>query len=240
MIRTMVLVVLVVFATINFVLCTGDTLENRVIVLDPLPYAYNALEPFIDTTTMFLHHTAHLQASITNLNLALDNLRKNGYIQLLQNSRSIQELLGKINQIQDEKLRVAFKNSAGGYVNHVFFWDLMRPIQKFSPPTKRTINKLSKAFGSFDNFKQQFTEAATKLFGSGWTYLIQKPDGSLAIQTFPNQDSPYLTPGVKPILPLDVFEHAYYLKHQSKRPRYIEDWWNIVNWAKVDQLLYSS
>jgi Fe-Mn family superoxide dismutase len=239
MIKTIVLLVVLALTTFHCVLCT-NSLENRVIVLEPLPYAYNALEPFIDTTTMYLHHTAHLQASITNLNLALDNLRKNGYIQLLQNSYSIQELLGKINQIQDEKLRTAFKNSAGGYVNHVFFWDLMTPLQKYRPPTQRTKYKLSKAFGSFDNFKQQFTEAATKLFGSGWTYLIQNTDGSLAIQTFPNQDSPYLTPGVKPILPLDVFEHAYYLKHQSKRPRYIEDWWNIINWAKVDQLLYSS
>ena len=187
--------------------------------LPPLPYAYDALEPHIDARTMEIHHDKHHAAYVANLNKAVADYPDLG-------QKPAADLLKDLNAIP-EKIRTAVRNNGGGHFNHSLFWEMMKPAGGGEPA-----GDLAKAIetncGSFSNFKTQFTEAATKVFGSGWAWLTLK-EGKLAIQGMPNQDSP-ISQGAVPLLGLDVWEHAYYLKYQNKRADYITAWWNVVNW----------
>lgn len=187
--------------------------------LTPLPYAYNALEPYIDARTMELHHRKHHQTYVDKLNAALEK-----YPEL--QGRPIENLLEDLAKLNiDENTRTAIRNQGGGHYNHSLFWTYLDPSnQKDELLTKEIIS----TFGSIDDFKKQFSDSAAKLFGSGWTWLLRDGKNSkLAIQNLPNQDSPILT-GNQPIFGLDVWEHAYYLKYQNKRVDYINAWWSVL------------
>jgi len=194
--------------------------------LPKLSYSYNALEPFIDARTMEIHHTKHHQAYVDKLNLALEK-----YPDLQE--RPLEELLGNLESIPQE-IRTAVRNHGGGHFNHSFFWRIMGP-NTGGEPTGALAEALNKSFGDFAKFKEQFTAAASGIFGSGWAWLVTE-NLKLIIVTTPNQDSP-ISAGLKPILGLDVWEHAYYLKYQNKRADYISAWWNIVNWKEVENEL---
>jgi Fe-Mn family superoxide dismutase len=194
--------------------------------LPPLPYAANALEPHIDEQTMNIHHGKHHQAYVTNLNKALE-----AHADL--QSKSIEELLSNLSAIPED-IRTAVRNNGGGHWNHTFFWKLMTPGGS-STPTGALADAINAKFGSFDEFKAAFKAAAVGRFGSGWAWLIMADDGSLSIESTPNQDNP-LMEGKKAILGLDVWEHAYYLKYQNRRPDYVDAWWNVVNWDEVGAL----
>ncbi len=189
----------------------------------PLPYAYNALEPYIDEATMHYHHDNHHQTYVTNLNNALAN-----YPDL--QGKTIEELLSNLDAIP-EAIRTAVRNNGGGHWNHTFFWEIMGPNAGGAPEGELAA-AIDAAFGSFDAFKEKFKAAALGRFGSGWAWLIAGKDGSLSIMSTPNQDNP-LMEGKTAILGIDVWEHAYYLKYQYKRAAYVDAWWNVVNWAKV-------
>jgi Fe-Mn family superoxide dismutase len=190
--------------------------------LPSLPYAYNALEPHIDARTMEIHHTKHHQAYINNANAALEK-----HPQLA--AMSVEQLLRNISSVPED-VRQALINNAGGHANHSLFWEIMGP-GKGGQPSGALADDIKATFGSFEAFQQQFADAATKRFGSGWAWLSVK-DGKLMVHATPNQDSP-LMDGATPILGLDVWEHAYYLNYQNRRPDYIKAWWNVVNWDKV-------
>jgi superoxide dismutase, Fe-Mn family len=192
----------------------------------PLPYDYNALEPHIDEQTMRIHHDKHHAAYVNNLNAALE---KNPELQ----NKSVEELIKGINTVP-EAIRTAVRNNGGGHVNHTMFWEIMGP-GKGGQPTGAIAEAIKSSFGSFDTFKTQFADAAVKRFGSGWAWLLDA-GGKLVIESTANQDSP-LMEGKKPILGIDVWEHAYYLKYQNRRPDYLEAWWNVVNWAAVNSRL---
>ena len=192
--------------------------------LPPLPYEYAALEPHIDAQTMQIHHGKHHQAYVNNLNAALDK-----HPELFQ--WSLEDLLRKITQIPED-IRTAVRNNAGGHHNHSLFWTIMAPSARAGgEPTGALADALKKTFGGVDRFKEQLAAAATSRFGSGWAWLVVS-GGKLEVLSTPNQDSP-LMDGKVPILGLDVWEHAYYLKYQNRRPDYIAAWWNVVNWAEV-------
>ncbi len=191
--------------------------------LPPLPYAANALEPYIDARTMEIHHDKHHAAYVNNLNKALESAPE------LQ-GKSVEALIGDLNAVP-EGIRTAVRNNGGGHANHSFFWKLLK-VNNGAGPTGALADAINKAFGSFDAFKTQFAAAAGGRFGSGWAWLVAAPDGSLSITSTPNQDSP-LMEGKKPILGLDVWEHAYYLHYQNRRPDYVAAFWNIVNWDEV-------
>jgi Fe-Mn family superoxide dismutase len=190
--------------------------------LPPLPYPYTALEPHIDARTMEIHHTKHHQAYITNLNAALEKAPE-------LKQKSLEDLLRGIQQVP-EAIRTAVRNHGGGHANHTLFWQIMAPKGggKPSGPLAEGINA---AFGGVDGFKEKFAAAAAGRFGSGWAWLLVDK-GKLIIESTANQDSP-LMEGKTPILGLDVWEHAYYLLYQNRRPDYITAWWNVVNWAEV-------
>ena len=190
----------------------------------PLPYAYDALEPHIDEQTMRIHHDKHHAAYVNNLNAALEKAP-----QLQQ--KSVDDLVRGINSVPEE-IRTAVRNNGGGHVNHTMFWEIMGP-GKGGAPTGRVGEAISSSFGSFDSFKEQFAKAGVGRFGSGWVWLIDA-GGKLVIESSANQDSP-LMEGKKAILGLDVWEHAYYLKYQNRRPDYITAWWNVVNWDEVNK-----
>ena len=190
--------------------------------LSPLPYSYDALEPFIDAQTMTIHHDKHHAAYITNLNAAIEK-----HPELA--GKSLEDLLSDLNAVPED-IRMAVRNHGGGTWNHNLFWEIMGPKMGGSPSGELT-KALEGAFGSFDAFKEEFTKAATTRFGSGWAWLVKKGD-SLAVVSTANQDNP-LSDGATPILGLDVWEHAYYLKYQNRRPEYITNWWNVVNWSAV-------
>jgi superoxide dismutase, Fe-Mn family len=193
--------------------------------LAPLPYDNAALEPYIDAQTMELHHDKHHAAYVNNLNNALTD-----YPDL--QSKSVEELVSDLNAIP-EAIRTTVRNNAGGHVNHTLFWQLMGSNSGGEP--QGTVGQmLQSTFGNFDNFKQQFVDAGLKQFGSGWVWLVINPEHKLQIITTPNQDSP-ITSGFQPILGNDVWEHAYYLKYQNRRVDYLQAWWNVVNWANVEQ-----
>lgn len=192
--------------------------------LPDLPYGYDALEPYIDEQTMKLHHAKHHQTYIDKLNAALE-----GHDTLA--SKSIEELLEDLNSLPSG-IRTAVQNNGGGHYNHSLFWEIMAPGQKVQPEGK-VAEAINSTFGSFDNFKSKFTDAAGSRFGSGWAWLTVK-NGKLEIESTANQDSPIST-GSAPILGLDVWEHAYYLKYQNRRPEYIDAWWKVVNWAEVSR-----
>lgn len=190
--------------------------------LPPLPYAFNALEPHIDARTMEIHHDKHHAAYTNNLNKALEEFPD------LQ-SKSIEQLLGSLDSIP-EKIRTTVRNNGGGYANHNLFWEIMGP-NKGGEPSGDLANAINSTFGSFASFKEQFTAAGIGRFGSGWAWLVSE-GGRLSITSTPNQDTP-LMEGKTPILGLDVWEHAYYLLYQNRRPDYIAAWWNVVNWDEV-------
>jgi Fe-Mn family superoxide dismutase len=190
--------------------------------LPKLAYAYDALEPHIDAKTMEIHHTKHHQAYITNANNALKD-------QAALQRKSAEEMLGNLNALP-ESVRTTLRNNVGGHVNHAFFWRVIGP-NGGGAPRGALADALTKNFGSFDTFKTQFADAATKRFGSGWAWLTLK-DGKLAITSTANQDSP-ISDGASPLLGLDVWEHAYYLKYQNRRADYITAFWNVVQWDQV-------
>lgn len=192
--------------------------------LPPLSYAFDALEPHIDAQTMEIHHDRHHATYVNNLNAALESHAD------LQ-SKSIEELISNIDALP-EGIRTAVRNNGGGHANHTLFWEILAP-NAGGAPTGALADAINAAFGSFDNFKAEFAKAATTRFGSGWAWLIVD-GGKVAITSTPNQDSP-LMEGKTPILGLDVWEHAYYLKYQNKRPDYIGAFWNVVNWDAVSQ-----
>jgi superoxide dismutase, Fe-Mn family len=191
--------------------------------LPPLPYDYSALEPYIDTQTMQLHHDKHHQTYVTNVNNALQ-----GHDQLA--SLSVDDLLRNISQVPDS-IRTAVQNSGGGHSNHSMFWQIMKP-NGGGEPTGDLASAIQQAFGSFDAFKTAFNDAGTKRFGSGWAWLVLDSSGKLQVISTANQDSPLMS-GMYPVMGNDVWEHAYYLKYQNRRPEYLNAWWNVVNWDEV-------
>lgn len=190
--------------------------------LPKLPYAVDALEPYIDAQTMSIHHTKHHQAYITNLNAAIEKHPE------LAN-QSLEDLLSNLNTVPED-IRMAVRNHGGGTWNHNMFWEIMAPKASVTPRGE-LVKALELAFGSFDAFKSEFEKAAIGRFGSGWAWLVKKGD-SLAVVSTANQDNP-LSDGLIPILGIDVWEHAYYLKYQNRRPEYVSNWWNVVNWEAV-------
>jgi len=190
--------------------------------LPPLPYDYNALEPHIDEQTMRIHHDKHHAAYVNNLNAALEKHPE------LQN-KSIDDLIKGINSVPED-IRTAVRNNGGGHINHTMFWEIMGP-GKGGAPTGGIGEAIKSTFGDFEKFKTQLNDAGVKRFGSGWAWLIDA-GGKLVIESTANQDSP-LMEGKKPILGVDVWEHAYYLKYQNRRPDYLAAWWNVVNWNAV-------
>jgi Fe-Mn family superoxide dismutase len=194
--------------------------------LPPLPYPPDALEPHIDKQTMEIHHGKHHQAYVTNLNAALE---KHPELQ----SKSVEELLRGINSVPDD-IRTAVRNNGGGHANHTMFWQIMGP-RAGGQPTGAIADAINSAFGGFDKLKEEFKKAATGRFGSGWAWLIDN-GGRLSVESSANQDSP-LMENKKAVLGLDVWEHAYYLKYQNRRPDYIDAWWNVVNWNEVNKRL---
>ncbi len=194
--------------------------------LPSLPYAYDALEPHIDAKTMEIHHTKHHQAYVNNLNAAIEKAPE------LQ-GKSLDDLMKNINTVP-ESVRTAVRNNGGGHWNHSLFWELMGP-NKGGEPTGKLADAIKSAFGDFAKFKEQFAAAGAGRFGSGWAWLIND-GGKLSITSTPNQDNP-LMEGKHALLGLDVWEHAYYLKYQNRRPDYIGAWWNVVNWDKVAERL---
>ena len=188
----------------------------------PLPYDYKALEPHIDEQTMRIHHDKHHAAYVNNLNAALE---KHPELQ----SKSAEDLIRNLSAVPDD-IRTAVRNNGGGHVNHTAFWKWMAPGAG-GAPAGALGDAIASAFGGFDTFKEQFGKAGVGRFGSGWAWLIDT-GGKLSIESTPNQDSPIMD-GKKGILGLDVWEHAYYLKYQNRRPDYITAWWNVVNWAEV-------
>lgn len=201
--------------------------ESQAIVyeLPKLPYAYDALEPYIDAKTMEIHYTKHHQAYITKLN---DALAKHPEWQKVP----LQELLQRLSEVPED-IRMAVRNQGGGHANHSFFWPCMTPKAK-NAPGAALAKAIDTSFGSLDEFKKKFNEAAVSVFGSGWAWLVMGPDKKLKVIATSNQDSP-LMQGLTPLLGLDVWEHAYYLKYQNRRPEYIDGWWHVVNWDFVEQ-----
>ncbi len=192
--------------------------------LPQLPFEYNALEPYIDAKTMEIHYTKHHQAYVNNLNAALE---KHPDLQ----SKSVEELLKGANSLPED-IRQAVINNGGGHYNHSFFWNILG-TDGAKTPSGELQDGINGVFGSFEEFKKLFTEAATKRFGSGWAWLTIDDSGKLEVWSTANQDSPIME-GKRPVLGLDVWEHAYYLNYQNRRPEYIEAFWNVINWDKVN------
>jgi len=191
--------------------------------LPPLPYDYNALEPYIDEETMHLHHDKHHQAYVNNLNAALQG-------QSQFENMGIDQLIRSLNSVP-ENIRTTVRNNGGGHINHSMFWQIMKP-NGGGEPTGDLASAISSTFGSFDQFKAAFNDAGAKRFGSGWAWLVIGADGKLAVTSTANQDSP-LIDGNYPVMGNDVWEHAYYLKYQNRRPEYLAAWWNVVNWDEI-------
>lgn len=194
--------------------------------LPDLPYGYDALEPYIDVETMHLHHDKHHNTYVTNLNAAIEKYPELG-------EQSIEELMKNLNEVPED-IRTAVRNNGGGHANHSFFWKIMAP-NAGGEPTGAIKDAIDQAFGSFEKMKEEFKIAATGRFGSGWAWLVLN-NGKLEITSTANQDSP-LTDGKTPIIGLDVWEHAYYLKYKNVRPDYIAAFWDIVNWDQANENL---
>jgi len=192
-------------------------------LLGELPYSYDALEPYIDMQTMEIHHQKHHNAYVTKLNAALETSSE-------WQGKEIEEIIKNLNRIP-ENIRTAVRNNGGGHYNHTLFWSIMGP-NAGGEPTGDLADSVNDAFGSFVQLKDEFSTAAANRFGSGWAWLVLDPSGKLAVLSTANQDNP-LTDGFKPLMGIDVWEHAYYLKYQNRRPEYIENWWNVVNWSAV-------
>lgn len=193
--------------------------------LPALPYSNDALEPHIDALTMEIHHDRHHNTYVTNLNAALESAPE------LQ-SKSLEDLISNLDNVP-ESIRTAVRNNGGGHANHTLFWEVIGP-NGGGQPTGAIADAIGSELGGYDKFKEDFTKAATTRFGSGWAWLVVGKDGKLAITSTPNQDSP-LMEGQTPVLGLDVWEHAYYLNYQNKRPAYIEAFFNVINWDEVNK-----
>jgi Fe-Mn family superoxide dismutase len=193
--------------------------------LPELPYKYDALEPHIDAKTMEIHHTKHHQGYVDKFNKALESFPE-------LEGKSAEDLLKEMGAVPAD-IKTAVRNNGGGHVNHSLFWNIMGP-DGGGEPDNEVGEAITKAFGDFANFKEQFTDAAKSRFGSGWSWLVIDGDGSLSVISTANQDSPIMD-GYTPLLGLDVWEHAYYLKYQNKRPDYVDAWWNVVDWNKVNE-----
>ena len=194
--------------------------------LPPLPYAHDALEPHIDKQTMEIHHGKHHAAYVNNLNAALE---KHPELQ----SKSVEDLIKGIGSVPED-IRTAVRNNGGGHANHAMFWQIMAP-KSGGAPTGAIADAINAAFSTFDAFKEQFGKAAVGRFGSGWVWVVDN-GGKIAIESTANQDSP-LMEGKKPVFGVDVWEHAYYLKYQNRRPDYVSAWWNVANWAEINRRL---
>jgi Fe-Mn family superoxide dismutase len=186
-----------------------------------LPYPYDALEPHIDEATMKLHHDKHHQAYVDKANDALAGTEWEG--------KSVEEVLKNLDQLPDDK-RTAVRNNAGGHANHSFFWEIMSP-DGGGDPSGPLADRINESFGGLDKLKEQVNAAGVGQFGSGWTWLVHDGSG-IAVTSTPNQDSP-ISAGQTPLIGIDVWEHAYYLKYQNKRPDYLQAWWNVINWDEV-------
>ncbi len=193
--------------------------------LPALKYDYNALEPHIDKMTMEIHHTKHHQAYVDNLNKALEGYENYQHLEIWQ-------LIADLNSLPEE-IKTAVRNNGGGHLNHMIFWDTMSP-NGGGNPTGQLADRMKEDFSSFENFKNEFKKAALGRFGSGWAWLIKNENGKLEITSTANQDNP-VTDGKKPLLGIDVWEHAYYLKYQNRRADYIDSWFNVVDWDKVEE-----
>lgn len=209
-----------------FAMGDNSVTEKPVFKLPDLPYDFKALEPYIDAQTMQIHHDKHHAAYVTNLNKAVETLS---------------EFPADLTKVFEnmEKYPMAVRNNGGGHWNHSFFWEIMRPGRENNVPTGKLAEAINKSFGSFDEFKKKFKDAALGQFGSGWAWLIHETGGTLAITGTPNQDNPLMNLSPKkgkPLLGLDVWEHAYYLKYQNKRGDYIDNFWYLVNWDKAATL----
>jgi Fe-Mn family superoxide dismutase len=194
--------------------------------LPPLPYSSDALEPHIDKQTMEIHHGKHHNAYVTNLNAAVDK-----HPELA--SKTAEDLIRNLNGVPED-IRTAVRNNGGGHVNHTMFWQIMGP-NAGGAPTGAIADAINAAFGGFDKFKEEFKKAAVGRFGSGWAWVVNNA-GKLAIESTANQDNPMMD-GKKPVFGIDVWEHAYYLKYQNRRPDYIDAWWNVVNWNEINKRL---
>jgi superoxide dismutase, Fe-Mn family len=193
--------------------------------LPSLSYPFNALEPHIDAKTMEIHHDKHHQAYITNANKALE-----GHPDLA--AKPVDELLADLNKVP-EAIRTALRNNAGGHSNHTFFWKIIGPNASGAPKGKLA-EAINSTFGGFDKFKEELEKAAISRFGSGWAWLVVNKEGKLQITSTANQDSP-ISEGLKPVIGVDVWEHAYYLLYQNRRPDYLKAWWNVVNWDQAEK-----
>ncbi len=193
--------------------------------LPALPYAYDALEPFIDAQTMEIHHTKHHQTYVTKLNEALAT-----HPELAD--KPLEWLLSNLNEVPED-IRGAVRNHGGGHWNHSMFWKIMGADSGTRTPGSEFGTAIDASFGNFQTFQEAFNKAATTQFGSGWAWLVKDVSGKLSVVSTANQDNP-LSQGLQPILGLDVWEHAYYLKYQNKRPDYIAAWWNVINWGQVE------
>ncbi len=196
--------------------------------LPQLQYDYDALEPYIDKMTMEIHHTKHHQGYINNLNSALERYPEWQEVEL-------EEILKNLNQLPEE-IRTAVRNNGGGHYNHSLFWTIMKP-NSGGEPEEGFKKSIEENFGSFENFKNLFSETALKHFGSGWAWLVLTPEKKLKVYSLPNQDNPLMNRDL-PIMGLDVWEHAYYLKYQNRRGEYIENWWQVVNWETISNLFF--
>ncbi|WP_052169314.1 superoxide dismutase [Paraclostridium sp. AKS81] len=199
--------------------------DNKEFKLEPLPYAYDSLEPYIDKDTMILHHDKHHQAYVDNLNKILSTHPEIEY-------KNLEQLLSNPT-ILPRDVRQSILNNAGGVYNHNFFWSIMSP-NKGGQAKDELLKAIEKDFGSFQSFKEKFNKSALSTFGSGWTWLVSNDEGELAIMSTSNQDSP-ITSGIKPIIAIDLWEHSYYLKYKNERNKYIENWWNVVNWEQANK-----
>ena len=194
--------------------------------LPELPYAYDALEPAIDQKTMEIHHSKHHNGYVTKLNKAVEGTELA--------DKTIEDLIANLDQVPND-IQTAVRNNGGGHLNHQLFWEALQPPTEDNQPQGDLKDKIEASFGSFSDFKEAFSEAATGQFGSGWAWLAEK-DGQLKVIGTPNQDNP-ISDGWNPLLGIDVWEHAYYLNYQNRRPDYIEAFWTIINWDKVSERL---
>ncbi|TVP58619.1 MAG: superoxide dismutase [Nodularia sp. (in: Bacteria)] len=198
--------------------------------LPRLPYNYDALEPYIDTETMQLHHDQHHQAYVSKVNAALEKHPE-------LHSKSIEDLIARLNSLPPD-IMTAVRNHGGGHINHSMFWRIMTH-HGGGEPTGAIADVINDYFGNLETFKQRFNDAGAKQFGSGWVWLVRNPDNKFEITSTPNQDSP-MTSGSFPIIGNDVWEHAYYLKYKNRRPEYLKHWWNVVNWDEINKRLQMS
>ena len=209
-----------------FATAKAESEPIKVFELPKLPYGYKDLEPSIDEETMTIHHTKHHQAYVTNLNAALTKSAP----ELLK--KPIEAILADLKSVP-EAIRPAVRNNGGGHWNHTFFWGVMAPVGKGGELKGDLLKAIEESFKTVEDFKKAFAAAATTRFGSGWAWLVKGKEKPLAVSSSPNQDNPLMDGALAPILGLDVWEHAYYLKYRNLRPKYIEEWWKVVNWDAV-------